>query len=336
MKHNIKITLILLAMFVITQFIGLAVIHAYSPVTKTLVNTTTGQLENITIKPSLPYGMQSPEEMRYCPPVTSFNDLLICLKSLLPLVISFTIAVFLVLLIMKKNLKLIMRLWFFFVVIIAMAITMNAAILKMAYSQYIALVIALPLAFFKIFKRNMLVHNLTELMIYPGIAAIFVPILNLWAIIILLILISVYDIYAVWHSGFMQKMAKFQINQLKIFAGFFVPYADKKTKMKIRLLKEKYKNKQIPEKVIKNHKIKVSLAILGGGDVVFPLVMAGVVLRTIGFGLIPALMISLFATLSLLVLFIAAKKGKFYPAMPFITAGCFAGLLVGYIIHMAI
>jgi presenilin-like A22 family membrane protease len=83
------------------------------------------------------------------------------------------------------------------------------------------LVIALPLAFTKIYGRNFLVHNLTELFIYPGIAAVFVPILNIWTIIVLLILISIYDMWAVWHSGIMQKMAKYQINQLKIFSGFY-------------------------------------------------------------------------------------------------------------------
>ena len=131
-------------------------------------------------------------------------------------------------------------------------------------------------------------------------------------------------------AGFMQKMAKFQINKLKIFAGFFVPYADKKTKEKIRLLREKYKEKKIPSKVLKTKKIKISLAILGGGDVVFPIMIAGVVFRLLGY--IPALTVSIFATLGLLSLFIAAKKGKFYPAMPFITAGCLVGLAVAYLI----
>ena len=175
----------------------------------------------------------------------------------------------------------------------------------------------------------MLVHNLSELLIYPGIAAVFVPILNLPAIIILLVLISIYDIYAVWHFGFMQRMAKFQINHLKLFAGFFIPYADKKTKQKIKLLREKYKNVKILEKKFKKQKIKVNLAILGGGDVVFPIIMAGVVFKI--FGISSALTISVFATLSLLFLFIFARKGRFYPAMPFLTAGCLLGLAVAWL-----
>jgi hypothetical protein len=58
--------------------------------------------------------------------------------------------------------------------------------------------------------------------------------------------------------------------------------------------------------------------------------MAGVVFRALG--LIPALLIVLGATLALAGLFYASKKGKFYPAMPFITAGCFVGLVIAYLI----
>jgi len=312
MKHNVKITAILLIMFLIAQLIGLAVVNVYSPKQTEILNQTTGKLENITIQQDLPYGMQPPEMK------PEF--------SLTSIIIAFIIAIVLILILMNLKATIFLRLWFFIVVIIALAIALNSAIINIQYSQYIALVIAIPLAFLKIFKRNLLVHNLTELLIYPGIAAVFVPILNLWAIVILLLLISVYDIYAVWHAGFMQKMAKFQITKLKLFAGFFIPYASKKARVQIEKI-QKLKSKKEKEKRAK--KIKVSLAILGGGDVVFPIILAGVVLRAMG--LIPALIISVTATLALLALFIAARKGKFYPAMPFITAGCLIGLALGFL-----
>lgn len=303
MKHTWKITIILLTMFLVTQIIGLAVIHAY-------------------VSQELPYGMQPPA-------LETQKDFF----SMLPMIgIAFVIAIFLVILLTKIKAALFLRLWFFVVVILAVGITLNSLFFyfEIPYTAIIAAVIALPLAFFKIFKRNLLVHNITELMIYPGIAAVFVPILNIWTVIILLILISAYDIYAVWHSGFMQKMAKFQINELKFFAGFFVPYLSKKERKKIRTLKQKYKKKQIPEKVLKKKKIQVSLAILGGGDVIFPIIAAGIFLNA--FGLISALLITICATIALAGLFIAARRGKFYPAMPFLTAGIFAGMLLSWLI----
>ena len=180
----------------------------------------------------------------------------------------------------------------------------------------VALIIALPLTFFKIFKRNILVHNATELLVYPGLAAIFVPILNVWTIIVLLLIISVYDMYAVWKSKFMVGLAKYQIQNLKIFTGFFIPYLTKNQLLNYRKAKVKGKKSRV----------KVSLAILGGGDVAFPLVFAGVMLRTAG--LVPALIIVAFSTIALMALFAYSRKGKFYPAMPFITAGCLIGWLI--------
>ncbi|MEK6812210.1 MAG: presenilin family intramembrane aspartyl protease, partial [Nanoarchaeota archaeon] len=196
---------------------------------------------------------------------------------------------------------------------------------KVLYSiPIIATLIAIPLAVIKIYGRNFVVHNATELLIYPGIAAVFVPFLNVWTIIALLIIISVYDAWAVWHSGIMQKMAKYQINQLKIFSGFFIPYASKKVKQQIANWKKTLSKSKLAKK-----KVKISVAILGGGDVVFPIITAGVMLKTLG--LYSALLVVLGATLGLGYLFFVSEKKKFYPAMPFITAGILAGILASYI-----
>ena len=80
----------------------------------------------------------------------------------------------------------------------------------------------------------------------------------------------------------------------------------------------------------KNKKIKVNVAILGGGDVIFPIIAAGVMLKTLGIW--AALLVILGAVLGLGYLFFFAKKKKFYPAMPFITAGIFLGGALAYLI----
>jgi len=286
MKHNIKITTILLLMFIFTQIIGLVVISIYQ-----------GKI--------LPYGMQPPEMK----PEVSFSSI----------IISIFLAVSLVFLLMKIKANWIIRIWFFSVVAIALGLTFNAFFQKfLPNAAAFALAVGIILSYLKIFKRNIIIHNATELFIYPGIASVFVPMLGVWSISILLVLISLYDIYAVWHSGIMQKMAKFQIRELRLFAGFFVPYMSKKQ------LEQAKKSKQ--------KKVKVSLAILGGGDVVFPIMAAGVML--IAYGWIAALLVSSFAAIGLLYLFIKAEKGEFYPAMPFISAGCFAGMLVFYLLRI--
>ena len=309
MKHEVKITALLLLMFLTTQLIGLAVIDAYSPkIVKTTLANGTQVLESVNV--TIPYGMEPPEVS----PEVGFANI----------IISLTIAIVIFFFLMKFQAATLIRAWFTFVSLITISVALYALLLRFfpAYHlslEIIALALAVPLTIYKIFKRNLIVHNVTELLIYPGLAAIFVPILNVWAVIILLLIISVYDMYAVWKSNFMVGLAKYQIQHLKIFTGFFVPYLSKQQSAKLKRLKtSRNKGKGIP--------MKVSLAILGGGDVAFPLIFAGVILRSAG--LIPALIIVIASTLALLGLFIYSRKGKFYPAMPFLTIGCLIGWLI--------
>ncbi len=307
MKHTAKITIILLSMFFITQLIGIYVANAYLPEIKQVVNQTTGEVTNETIY-NLPYGLDPPKDIKPQ-------------ESVISIVIALAIAIVLMLLLMKLKAETFLRLWFTVVVILGIAITLNAFFIKIPNAALIAVILAVPLGILKIFHRNMIVHNLTELLIYPGIATVFIPILNVWAVVVLLVIISAYDMYAVWHAGFMQKMAKFQIQKLKLFSGFFVPYMKKEDRLALKKAKAQG---------LKTKKIKVNIAILGGGDVVFPILLAGVVLRAMG--LWQALIISIGATIALAYLFYRSEKGKFYPAMPFISIGCLIGLVIAYLI----
>lgn len=316
MKHNYKITILLLSMFLVAQFIGLAVINAYTPQIEQGFDEV-GNPINVTTN-QLPYGMQPPE--------------IDARPGLISIIISFVIAITLILILSKYKWKFLIRAWFFVVVAIALGLALNAFIGYTSFqnSAIISLILALPLAFIKVYKSNFLIHNATELFIYPGIAAVFVPILSVWTIIILLILISLYDMWAVWQSGIMQKMAKFQIQELNIFGGFFIPTASKSVKSKIRALRKKYKGKTMP-KSVRNKKFRVNLAILGGGDVVFPIITAGVFLRTLG--LVPALFVIAGAFAGLTYLFLTSNK-KAYPAMPYITAGIFLGIGLWWLVGL--
>ena len=307
MKHKPKIVAILLGMFLITQFIGLYVINFYSlPANE------------------LPLGMGYPQTPQTCD-INSLADFFSCTQYLSTIIFAFIIAITLFLFRTKLKAEFIIRVWFFFVVTIALMIALLAILPEINYIFIISGIVALFLSFMKVFKRNLWVHNGTELLIYPGIAAVFLPILNIYTVLILLVLISIYDMWAVWHSKIMIKMAKYQINKVKAFSGFFIPYVSKKVKLQIQRMKAS-KSK------MKNKKIKISVAILGGGDVVFPIITAGVVMLT--YGLFYSLFVIFGAAAGLLYLFIRSEKKKFYPAMPFITAGIFAGLLVAWLISL--
>jgi presenilin-like A22 family membrane protease len=264
MKHTLKVTIILVSLFLLAQIIGLLV---------------TG---NYLKQERLPYDIERPEIEEKTAPISIFIIILVATG----------IALFLI----KIGAFKIWKAWFFIGVLFTLLIAFGAFV-----NEIIALILAAVLAIIKIFKPNVIIHNFTELFIYAGLAGIFVPILNLLAISILLLVISIYDMIAVWKTKHMVKLAKFQ-SKVKLFAGLAVPYG------------------------------KDKLAVLGGGDIGFPLLFAGVVLKTTN--MLNALIVVLFVCLALFGLFIYSKKNRFYPAMPFLTIGCGLGYLVTFLISL--
>ena len=301
MKHTFKITLILVAIFLVSQIVGLAITGRYIDVEeRTVIDEETG--EEIIVK-DLSYG-----ELPYIerPIVEESSSFLYILSAVL-------IGTMLVLVLVRFKKVNIWRIWFFLAVFLCLMVALGAFI-----PGVIAAVLGLVFAALKVFKPNVIIHNLTEVFVYGGLAAIFVPIMNLFAAVMLLILISIYDMYAVWKSKHMVKLAKF-VASSNLFAGLAIPYKKEKGM------------KEAPSKskgVLKKGKVQV--AILGGGDIGFPLLFSGVVMKTLILdsylvGFLKTLIISVFASIALLWLLAKGKKDRFYPAMPFLTAGCFVG-----------
>ena len=267
MKLTFKVTLIILALFFVAQVIGLYVTDHFMD-------------EDV-----LPLNIERPEIRESTSFVTIFVFILI--------------ATVITLLLMRWELFKIWKFWFLLSVFFTLAISWSAFIW-----EWLAIILAIMFAFWKVFRPNAIIHNFTELFIYGALAALFVPIMNLWTISILLILISVYDYIAVRKTKHMIKLAKSQ-SKAKVFAGLVIPY-DKR------------------------------MAILGGGDIGFPLLFSGVVMKTFNFGLLdPRLyVVPLFAGLGLMYLFVKGDKHKFYPAMPYVSAGCFIGLGIVYLLSL--
>tara|TARA_Y100000310_G_scaffold345611_2_gene467297 strand:- start:986 stop:1948 length:963 start_codon:yes stop_codon:yes gene_type:complete len=311
MKHSYKITIILLAIFFISQYIGLAVVNQYIDNQETII-TDDGSTITTTNFSDLPLG-ERPE----------FNPQ----TAYIPILIAVLIGTALLLGIIKFGAMRLWKLWF----VLALFVTFTTSIAAFT-TTLVAIIVGLALTVWRIFKNNPIIHNATEPLVYAGIAAIFVPMFNLWSMSILLILISLYDAYAVWQSKHMVKLAVAQ-KDAGIFAGLQIPHQWKQKESKLKSSKHNDSNKQVSKKAsvtsfkhkkLKSKKIKNRSAILGGGDIAFPLLLAGVLLKD--FSLTAALILPIFTTVSLAILFYYSKKGKFYPAMPFISAGCFVGL----------
>ncbi len=288
MKHNLKVTLILLFLFLASHVVGLYVTQHYLP-----------EAQEIELAPGIIFEKPQMDEQ------TSF----------FPIFIAILVATGLALFLIKFNAMRLWKVWFFISVVFTLSISFGAFI-----PSIFAFVLAIVLAIFKVIRPNVYVHNITEIFIYGALAAIFVPILNVFSVSILLVLISIYDMIAVWRTKHMISMAKFQTKS-KMFTGLLIPYNVPAQKP---ISKGKLTQKTIPKS--KLVKVQISEAILGGGDIAFPLLFSGVILKLYGF--LPALVISFFAALALFFLFVFAEKKKFYPAMPFVSAGCFLGYLV--------
>ena len=185
---------------------------------------------------------------------------------------------------------------------------------------------------------------------YSAIAAIFVPMLNLFSVTILLILISIYDYIAVYKIQHMVTLADFQGDN-DVFAGLKLSYGKNKILFKTptsKSIKANAANKFTKiasttktTKASKTNNIDKSVpippkknyhsAVLGGGDIAFPLLFIGVIFQKLLFiyplsiAIIFSVILIITVTGSLAYLLLAAKKNKYYPAMPFISAGCFLG-----------
>ncbi|MEE9525314.1 MAG: presenilin family intramembrane aspartyl protease [Candidatus Woesearchaeota archaeon] len=299
MKHTLKITIILALAFLFSQVIGLAITNEY------IDHDVTSETGNVTWS-ALPYDIARPE-------VEESSSFIFIIAAIL-------LGTLLIFLIIKFGKMLWWKIWFFLAVTVTLVVAFNSFM-----PQVLAGLLALILASYKIFKPNVYLHNITELFIYGGLAAIFVPIMNVFSVIMLLILISIYDMIAVWKSGHMIKLAKFQTKS-KVFAGLLIPYNKPKSL------------KNIPKSQLK--KVKVNTAVLGGGDIGFPLIFAGVIMKGLmithpqWLGFLKALIIPIFTSIALLWLLVKSEKNKFYPAMPFLTAGCFAGYIVLLLVNL--
>jgi len=290
MKHTVNVTIALIALFFFSQIIGLFVVYNYLDIDQVTGETSWKELPSV--------GSVRLERPDLAPE-----------QSFWYILFAILIGTLLILFLMKYKKVYIWKAWFYMAVVICLTISLGVFI-----GGIPAFILSLVLGYFKIFKPYVLVHNISELFLYAGMAALFVPILNVLVMSLLLLVISLYDYYAVHKSKHMVSMAKFQ-SKANVFAGLFIPYHDENTSLTTK--KTKKRSKKEEQKNVKH-------AILGGGDIAFPLLFAGVILKEYGY--IASMFIPITTTIALSWLLFKSEKGKFYPAMPIISVGCFVGL----------
>lgn len=162
-------------------------------------------------------------------------------------------------------------------------------------------------------------HNICLILGLAGAGAVLGLSLEPLTVILLLVLFSIYDVIAVYKTKHMIKMAREMLEHQAILA-FIVP-------QKISGLGE-----QLEKVKIDSQNIERRFLILGGGDVVFPMILC---VSLIPQGIAEALIVAVFSLIGLLAsfwLFTRQKIRRPIPALPPIALFSIIGFLITLII----
>jgi presenilin-like A22 family membrane protease len=147
-------------------------------------------------------------------------------------------------------------------------------------------------------RKWMWVSNLFTIVFIASVAALTGAILPPLAAILILVGMAVYDAWAVW-------------GKKQMMVGLATGFIKQRIIPGIALAKEK----------------EEEFAMLGNGDLFFMVLIPAAFFKS-SMPMMYASMIGLFA--AIIFLFTFSAKKKFYPALPFMLAGCVIGLAVGW------
>lgn len=174
----------------------------------------------------------------------------------------------------------------------------------------IALILILLFLWFKV--SSVWVHDIVMILSLAGIGAIFGLAMEPRVVVLLLLVLSVYDFIAVYKTKHMIKMAKSMLSH-GVIMGLIIP-------KELKDFKER----------VTNISPSGRFMVLGGGDIIFPLVFSVSLLDK---GIISVLIVagfSLFGLITSLLVFLLQKEQKPIPALPPIALFS----IIGYIITL--
>lgn len=182
-----------------------------------------------------------------------------------------------------------------------------------------ALAISVAAALWWVYRPMVWLHNLVLGLTLVSIGAVFGFVIEPWTAMILMLVISVYDVVAV-RFGFMVWMAK-RMTESDTLPAFVIPRD--LSNWKLNLKKAGFRE------VFEGESGQREFSILGGGDVGFPLFLAVSVFFM--YGLAQSVLVAVFSVLGLVAAYLIQLfflKGKPMPALPPISILSLAGLLL--------
>ncbi len=159
-------------------------------------------------------------------------------------------------------------------------------------------------------KPSVLIQDICMIMAMAGVGSVLGLTFTPQTIAVLLVVFSIYDVIAVYKTKHMVEMAKEMIESRAIL-GFIIPSSLKDFKRSLAEVKPGGK-----------------FMILGGGDVVFPLLFCSSLVSS---GIVNSLIVALFSLIGLLasfLFFVFQKEKKPIPALPPIALFSLIGYLI--------
>jgi len=223
-------------------------------------------------------------------------------QSIPTFLITFLIATaFLLILIKFLRGALFFKIMFALLILVGADITFGAFLFEPLAIGLAAVVLAARIA-----KPNVLTHNVAIFLAVAGVGAQLGLLLTVPAVIVLLVLLSIYDVYAVFKSKHMVKLFKGLLERGATMA-MVIPENIKDFGVGMRTVKTKKLKKHVPD--------KRKFFMLGTGDAAFPIVFAVAALQYSLTSAIAVLIGSLFGILIIHYL-ISTGKYKALPALP--------------------
>lgn len=214
------------------------------------------------------------------------------------------VATALMLLLVRYGLKTLLRLWF------DTSMLMTGFIyLSVFFSGALAFGMAVAGAVVRRHVPHLWTRNGIDGLSFAGAGLLFGLLVDLRTAVLLILLIGIYDIVAVYLTEHMVQLATASMES-GAFAGLMYPKDDTTT--------------ATTGDVTPDEDGSGEIGIIGGGDIVIPLMLA--VAATTALGVIAGLAVIAGATLGLVVLFEKSSEESFYPAIPAVGGGGLFGL----------
>jgi presenilin-like A22 family membrane protease len=193
----------------------------------------------------------------------------------------------------------------------------------LSLSVIIASTISLTAGLLWFFRPKVWLHNLLMMFALASAGSVFGRLFSPWTAMSFMLVISVYDVLAV-RFGYMMWLVK-RLSEFEALPAFFLPKRISSWNLNLKQATLK--------KLLEDRPDVREFAVLGGGDIGFPLLLTASVFFT--YGLTSALIVAMFSLgglASAYLIHLTVLKGKPTPALPPITFVSLIGFLIIYLV----